>query len=88
MTRMTGAGLLDAVDAVVLPCGAGCAEPDPRFHAEALRLPGARAEEALFIDDIPGHVEAARALGPAGLVRTGTAETPARIGEFVVGPGS
>jgi putative hydrolase of the HAD superfamily len=37
----------------------------------------------LFIDDTPGHVIAAESLGMTGHVHIGTAETIARIGNFL-----
>ena len=82
-TRLSDAGLLDVFDAVVLSCDVGCAKPDPRIYDAALRRAGARPEDALFIDDTAGHVAAARSLGMAGHVHTGTGETLGRIREFV-----
>jgi len=79
---LAGAGVLDIADSVVLSCEAGCAKPDPRIFALALAGVGADPAEALFIDDTPGHVDAARALGMAGHVHTGTGETLRRIEEF------
>jgi hypothetical protein len=40
---------------------------------------------ALFVDDTPGHVAAAEALGLTGHVHTGAASTMARITQFVGG---
>ncbi|MCC9310024.1 HAD family phosphatase [Kitasatospora sp. RB6PN24] len=77
------AGLLDLVDAVVLSCEVGCAKPDPRIYELALHRLAAAPADALFIDDTPGHVTAARALGLAGHVHTDTPETLRRIAEFV-----
>ncbi|MFE9750136.1 HAD-IA family hydrolase [Saccharothrix saharensis] len=82
-SRMANAGLLDMVDAVVLSCEFGFAKPDPRIYAAALRSVDARPAEALFIDDTPGHVTAATSLGMSGHVHTSTADTLARIQEFL-----
>lgn len=46
----------------------GIAKPDSRAYTITLERLGVRAGEAVFIDDTPGHVEAARALGLHGLV--------------------
>ncbi|WP_051772509.1 HAD-IA family hydrolase [Saccharothrix sp. NRRL B-16314] len=81
--RMATAGLLDMVDAVVLSCEIGFAKPDPRIYAAALRSVDARPADALFIDDTPGHVAAARSLGMSGHVHTSTTDTLARIQEFL-----
>jgi hypothetical protein len=41
----------------------GLAKPDPAFFQRCLDRLGVRAEEALFVDDTPANVEAARKLG-------------------------
>lgn len=46
----------------------GIAKPDPRAYRITLERLGVEAAEAVFIDDTPGHVEAARALGLHSLV--------------------
>jgi epoxide hydrolase-like predicted phosphatase len=46
----------------------GIAKPDPRAYRITLERLGVEAAEAVFIDDTPGHVEAAQALGLHGLV--------------------
>jgi putative hydrolase of the HAD superfamily len=56
-------GLDRAVDAVVLSCDVGVRKPDPailRIALERVRTPPARA---LLVDDQPGNLDAARALG-------------------------
>ncbi|MFF3073645.1 hypothetical protein [Kitasatospora sp. NPDC057936] len=60
--------------------------PLPRDPAILVDV-GCAGEDAR-LEVVPGHVDAARALGMAAFVHTGTAQTPARIGEFAVGPGS
>jgi putative hydrolase of the HAD superfamily len=82
-TAMADAGLADLADAVVLSCDVGYAKPDPRIYRIALRRLGAVPADALFVDDTAEHVEAARALGLAGHLHTGTASTLDRIDEFV-----
>jgi putative hydrolase of the HAD superfamily len=76
---------LDLADSIVLSCEAGVAKPDPRIFELALRTVTANPSDALFIDDTPGHVAAARSLGIAGHLHTDTAETLARIQRFVEG---
>ncbi len=46
----------------------GCAKPDPIAYRTTLDRLGAAAAEAVFIDDTPGHVAAAQALGIHGIV--------------------
>ncbi|MGW6273680.1 HAD family hydrolase [Streptomyces sp. NPDC055060] len=80
--RMSAGGLLDVADHLVLSCEAGCAKPDRRIYELSRRLLAVEPANALFVDDTAVNVVAARALGMAGHVHTGTAETLARIGEF------
>jgi glucose-1-phosphatase len=51
----------------IYSCAVGCSKPNPLIFREALRALKVRAEEALFIDDVERYVEAARALGMAGI---------------------
>lgn len=51
----------------IYSCVVGASKPDPLIYREALRATKARAEEAVFIDDIPSYVEAAQRLGMAGI---------------------
>lgn len=48
-------------------CVAAVCKPDPLIYREALRACKARAEETLYIDDIPEFVEAAKRLGMSGI---------------------
>jgi putative hydrolase of the HAD superfamily len=60
---------IDRLFAVVFCSGdEGIAKPDPQAYRITLERLGVEADEAVFIDDTPGHVEAARALGLHGLV--------------------
>jgi len=80
---VTQAGLADDVDAVVLSCEVGYAKPDARIYAAALQRLAARPGDALFIDDTPGHVTAARALGLTGHLHTSSIGTITRIEDFL-----
>lgn len=51
----------------IYSCFVGASKPDPLIYREALRATKVRAEEAVFIDDIPAYVEAAQRLGMAGI---------------------
>ena len=51
----------------IYSCSVGVSKPDPLIYREALRATKARAEEAVYIDDIPAYVEAAQRLGMAGI---------------------
>jgi putative hydrolase of the HAD superfamily len=82
-SRFARDGMLDLVDEIVVSAEVGCAKPDPRIFAIALERLGAEPADALFVDDTPGHVAAAQALGIAGHVHTGTAGTIAAIRDFL-----
>jgi len=81
-TRLTAGSVAGLVDTVVLSCEAGVAKPDRRIFELALARLDAEPANALFIDDTPGHVAAAEALGIAGHVHTGTETTTAAIEAF------
>lgn len=49
-------------------CVVGCSKPNPLIFREALRACKARAEETVYIDDIPAYVDAARQLGLRGVI--------------------
>jgi glucose-1-phosphatase len=46
----------------------GASKPNPLIFREALRSCKVRAEEAIYIDDVPDYAEAAQRLGMTGLV--------------------
>jgi putative hydrolase of the HAD superfamily len=51
----------------IYSCVVGASKPDPLIFREALKACHVRAEEALYIDDIPAYAEAARRLGMAAI---------------------
>ena len=65
--------ILDLFHVVFCSGDEGIVKPDPKAFARTLERLQVKPEEALFIDDTPEHVDAARALGLRGIVFT-TAE--------------
>lgn len=59
--------ILDLFDVVVCSGEEGVAKPDRAIFDLTLARLGVAPEEAVFIDDSPGHVAAARALGIHGI---------------------
>jgi epoxide hydrolase-like predicted phosphatase len=59
--------ILDLFDVVVCSGDEGVVKPDPAVFELTLERLGVAPEEAVFVDDYPGHVEAARALGLHGI---------------------
>jgi len=66
-------------DDIVYSHEVGLQKPDPRIFALAAERLGVRPEEIVFLDDVEGHVEAARAVGYRGVVHR---STPASIAEI------
>lgn len=52
----------------IYSCVVGASKPNPLIYREALRACRVQASEAVYIDDIPAYVEAAKSLGMAGIV--------------------
>jgi putative hydrolase of the HAD superfamily len=65
--------ILDLFDVVFCSGDEGIMKPDPRAFARTLERLAVKPEEALFIDDTPEQVDAARVLGLRGVLFT-TAE--------------
>ena len=57
----------------------GAMKPDPRVFQAAAELAGVPPHEIFYCDDIPGHVEAARAAGYDAVQYT---TTPAYVAEL------
>jgi epoxide hydrolase-like predicted phosphatase len=60
-------GILELFDEVYCSGDEGVVKPDPIAFERTLERLGVAPEEAVFIDDTLGHVEAARALGLHGI---------------------
>lgn len=58
-------------DTIVESCEVGLRKPNPAIFALALARLDTPAARTIFVDDWPGHVEAARRLGMAGVVMGG-----------------
>jgi putative hydrolase of the HAD superfamily len=58
-----GLGLADEVDAIVLSFEIGVMKPDPGIYLAALDRIGVPGERAAFVDDQPGYLAGAEAVG-------------------------
>lgn len=56
-------GLSDEFDSIINSSVVGAYKPHREIYEAALRAAGVQAEQALFVDDTPRHVEAASQLG-------------------------
>ena len=72
-------GFEGITDDIVYSHEVGLLKPDPRIFALAAERLGVRPEEIVFLDDVEGHVEAARAVGYRGVVHRSTPESIAEI---------
>ena len=62
-------------------CSVGTSKPSPLIYQHALKACKVRAEEAVYIDDIGGYVQAARKLGLTGIQFTSPAQLRKELGE-------
>jgi len=66
-------------DPIIYSHEVGLAKPDPAiFELTCARL-GLEPAQTVFVDDVPGHVAAARAVGMSGIVHVSTTETIAAV---------
>ena len=68
-------GFEQLVDVIVYSHEVGLAKPDPEIFRLAARRLGVLPSEVVFLDDVEGHVEAARGLGVHGVVHTSTPDS-------------
>lgn len=70
---------LDRFEGIVVSGELGVAKPDPRIFAHLLERYAVRAQEAVFIDDVPANVEAALRAGLDALVFHDAAQLRAEL---------
>jgi FMN phosphatase YigB (HAD superfamily) len=58
-------------------------KPDPAIYALAAERIGVPAAECVFVDDLPGNLKPARAMGMATVVHTTAAETIPQLEELL-----
>lgn len=67
--------LSELFDQVVISGEVGLRKPDPAIFAVAAERLGLPPEGCLFVDDLPGNIEAAEALGMRGVLHQAAATT-------------
>lgn len=72
-------GFEDITDDIVYSHEVGLLKPDPRIFVVAAERLGVRPEEVVFLDDVEGHVAAAREVGFRGVVHRSTSESIAEV---------
>ncbi len=81
-------GLDRAFELLVISAEEGIAKPDPRIYRRTLQRLGVPPEEAVFVDDMPANVEAARALGMAGIRFESPEQAMAEVRRYLDGGAS
>lgn len=73
------ARLADVFDSLVISGEVGLRKPDPRIYALALDRIEVEAQRSVFVDDHPGHLAAASALGMSTILHRSPGETIAEL---------
>ena len=64
---LTGQGIADQFDQMIISAEVGVMKPDQRIYHLALDEAGITPAETVFMDDMPANVDAAKALGMHGI---------------------
>jgi FMN phosphatase YigB (HAD superfamily) len=78
----------EVTDDIVYSHEVGLKKPDPAIYALAQRRLGVEPREILFLDDVRGHVEAARAAGWHGVLHESTPGSIAELERIIAAEGS
>jgi putative hydrolase of the HAD superfamily len=84
--RIRRFGLAEFVDSFVVSCFVHLRKPDPDIYRLALDISYTRPGQAVYVDDQPLFVEAARRLGIRSICHTGYASTRAALALSGVSP--
>lgn len=76
-------GFEDDFDPIIYSHEVGLAKPDPAVFELTWTRIGVAPEEMIFIDDVPGHVDAASRLGIHAINHTRTSRTIAAVTELL-----
>ena len=72
-------GFEEITDDIVYSHEVGLLKPDPRIFSLAAERLGVRPEEVVYLDDVEGHVAAARSVGFRAVVHRSTPESIAEV---------
>jgi HAD superfamily hydrolase (TIGR01509 family) len=72
-------------DPIIYSHEVGMAKPDPAIFELACSLTGVAPAEMIFVDDVPGHIAAARGVGIHGILHRNTPETIALVNSLIGG---
>jgi epoxide hydrolase-like predicted phosphatase len=77
-------GFADRCDLVVYSHEEGLLKPDARFFRLACGRLGVDAQRCVFVDDTPGHVEAARAIGMEAITFQDNEQAISELGRLLL----
>ena len=75
----------EGFDPIIYSHEVGMAKPDPAIFELACSLMSVAPAEMIFVDDVPGHTEAARGLGIHGILHRDTPKTIALVSSHMAG---
>ncbi|MCB0081473.1 MAG: HAD family phosphatase [Caldilineaceae bacterium] len=75
---------LQEFDSVIMSNEVGLAKPDAAIYELALAQLGAKAKQAIFVDDLSENVRAAQALGLAGIVHENWRKTTSQLEKWLM----
>jgi epoxide hydrolase-like predicted phosphatase len=74
----------DAFDTLVISAEVGVMKPELKIYRIALEQLKVKSNEAVFVDDMPANVEAARTLGMQGILFESPEQTLAKLKELLI----
>jgi putative hydrolase of the HAD superfamily len=81
--EQTAYGFEDLVDVLIYSHEVGLAKPDPAIYGLTCERLGLKPEEIIFVDDVVGHIEGARAFGMRGVIFKDNAQAIGEIEELI-----
>jgi len=66
----------------IYSCRVGASKPNPLIYNEALRACKVRAQEALYVDDVPAYAQAVERLGMQAIAFESREQLYRRLGQF------
>lgn len=85
--REAGWGFEAVTDHIVYSHEVGLKKPDPAIFALTCRRLGVRPEQIVFLDDVAGHVAAARAVGWHAVLHESTPRSIAQLERIIAAEG-